>query len=87
MGSRETLDVWRRRLLYRALGRSKLEAEELLGPFARRFLREMDEDELADFERLLELDDITFLEVFAGTKPAPEGLEEILGKLRKFWRS
>jgi|YNPNPStandDraft_1061719.scaffolds.fasta_scaffold35249_3 antitoxin CptB len=86
MGGKEPLDSRRRRLLYRATRRSKLEAEELLGPFARRTLPEMDENELADFERLLELDDITLLEAFSGTRPAPEGLEEILKRLRGFWK-
>jgi succinate dehydrogenase flavin-adding protein (antitoxin of CptAB toxin-antitoxin module) len=79
-------DAWRRRLLYRASGRSKLEAEELLGPFATQTLPEMDENDLATFERLLDLDDITLLEIFSGTKPAPEGLEEMFGKLRGFWK-
>lgn len=46
----------------------------------------MNEDELAAFERLVELDDITLLEVFTGTRPTPEGLEEILGRLRGFWK-
>lgn len=75
-----------RRLAYRASRRSKLEAEELLGPFAESLLPGMNEDELAAFERLVELDDITLLEVFTGTRPTPEGLEEIFGKLRDFWK-
>ncbi len=75
-----------RRLIYRASRRSKLEAEELLGPFAERSLPEMDDDDLAAFERLLELDDISLLEIFAGTRPTPEGLEEIFGKLKGFWK-
>ncbi len=75
-----------RQLLYRASRRSKLEAEELIGPFAERNLPNMDERELAAFEKLVDLDDITLLEVFAGTKPAPEGLEDMLRKLREFWK-
>jgi len=80
------LDTMRRRLLYRASGRSKLEAEEILGPFALQALPDMDEDELAAFERLLDLDDITLLEIFAGTRPTPEGLEGMFGRLRGFWK-
>ncbi|MEO0250253.1 MAG: succinate dehydrogenase assembly factor 2 [candidate division WOR-3 bacterium] len=75
-----------RRLLYRASRRSKLEAEELLGPFAQRNLPNMDERELAAFEKLTDLDDITLLEIFAGTRPAPEGLEEMFARLREFWK-
>ncbi|MEO0140119.1 MAG: succinate dehydrogenase assembly factor 2 [candidate division WOR-3 bacterium] len=75
-----------RRILYRASRRSKLEAEELLRPFAERVSPEMSEEELVGFELLLELDDISILEIFAGKKPAPEGLEGAFGKLREFWR-
>ncbi|MGC8893486.1 MAG: succinate dehydrogenase assembly factor 2 [candidate division WOR-3 bacterium] len=75
-----------RQLLYRASRRSKLEAEELLGPFAESNLAKMDEAEMVAFERLVDLDDITLLEIFAGTRPAPEDLEEMFGKLREFWR-
>lgn len=46
----------------------------------------MDEQEMAAFEKLVDLDDITLLETFAGTRPTPEGLGEMFGKLREFWK-
>ena len=66
------LDDRRKRNLYRAWHRGTKEMDLLLGPFAEAELAAMSEDELEQFEVLLELPDQDFYTYLTGAKPVPE---------------
>jgi antitoxin CptB len=66
-----SLDVRRRRLLYRATHRGTYENDILLGEFARRHVRTLDESELAALEALLELPENELGDWLTGRLPIP----------------
>jgi len=51
------LDARRKRLYYRSAYTGTKETDVLLGAFAKRHLGELDEQQLGDYEKLLEIDD------------------------------
>ena len=51
------IDARRKRLYYRSAYTGTKETDVLLGAFARRHLGELDERQLDDYEKLLEIDD------------------------------
>ncbi|MEQ9332739.1 succinate dehydrogenase assembly factor 2 [Thalassobaculum sp.] len=51
------LDARRKRLYYRSAYTGTKETDVLLGAFAQRHLAELDEQQLDDYEKLLEIDD------------------------------
>lgn|SRR5690348_5300858 len=66
-----SLDVRRRRLLYRATHRGTYENDILLGGFARRHVATLDESELAALETLLELPENALGDWLTGRLPIP----------------
>jgi antitoxin CptB len=56
-GGRKALEVFRRKLGFRAWRRGTSEADLLIGTFADQYLAEFAGEELRQFERLLEEDD------------------------------
>jgi antitoxin CptB len=64
------LDVRRRRALYRAWHRGMREMDLVLGRFAEQEIGRMSEAELAGFEALLDVPDITLMSWILGQEPA-----------------
>ncbi len=65
------LDARRRRVLFRARRRGLREMDLVMGRFADRHLPGMDEADLSEFERLLEVPDPQILAWITGDEPTP----------------
>ncbi len=77
----------RNRLVFLASRRSKLEAEELLMPFVRHMAaKALEQEQIQQLLNLLDLDDITLLEAFAGHRPKPENAQWAFEQLIGFWK-
>jgi antitoxin CptB len=67
----ESVEIRRKRLLFRSWHRGTREADLLLGPFADRHLAEMTPGELDQFEALLEERDDDLYDWISGRAPPP----------------
>jgi len=75
----------RRRLHFRAWHRGIRETDLIMGRFADAQLQSFDEDEMADFEQLLDIPDHDILAWVIGAAPVPEGrLTPILARILAF---
>jgi antitoxin CptB len=83
---RETLDVLRRKLGFRAWHRGTREADLLIGAFADQCLTEFTTKELRQFDRLLEDDDPVIDDWLAGRQSVPKehdnGVMALLSRFR-----
>ncbi|GJL98196.1 MAG: hypothetical protein DHS20C06_20130 [Hyphobacterium sp.] len=68
----ESVEIRRRRLLFRAEHRGFKEADLVIGGFARARLPDMETAELAEFEALLELPDQDLYAWIVGRESAPD---------------
>ena len=76
-----------KRLKFRAWRRGFREADLILGPFADRHAQNLSLDEVAAFERLLDLPDHDVYGWIVGSRPTPPAEETpLLAKLRAFQR-
>lgn len=66
------MDARRRKLTFRAWRRGFREMDLLMGSFADKHIVELDEDGLAEFERLLVVPDWEVYAWLIGQKPVPE---------------
>jgi len=83
--SSEGLDVRRRRLLVRAWRRGMREMDLVLGRFADAKLAGLTEDELTQFEKLLDIPDQQMFAWVNGTEKAPPDVDTALfRKIREF---
>ncbi len=74
-----------RKLTFRASRRGFLEADLILGPFAKRHISELDAETLDEFERLLEAPDQDLYGWIVGLKPTPaEWDTALMQRLRAF---
>lgn len=81
--SGESLDTWRRRLLWRACHRGMRELDLLLGTFAREQLSTMGVEAMAELEKLLALPDGDLLDWIIGRRPVPNPYQgEIIEALK-----
>ncbi|WP_425408758.1 succinate dehydrogenase assembly factor 2 [Hyphococcus sp.] len=81
----DALDRKRKRLLYQASYRGFKEADLLIGGFARTHLAELTDNELAEFEALLKINDRELYAYATGNAPVPDNLEgAVMAKLRAF---
>jgi len=71
----ESLDIRRKRLLFRSRQRGMLETSLLLRAFAERHLDALDEDALDRFEVLLEANDNDLLDWVVGKKAPPAAVD------------
>ncbi|SFM94845.1 succinate dehydrogenase assembly factor 2 [Thermodesulforhabdus norvegica] len=79
-------ELIRRRIRYHLSKRSSLEVELILRSFWEAKGSQLTDSELADFEKILELDDIDFLKIMSGKKSLPDGYPaEMFGMIRSFW--
>lgn len=81
----DALDLRRKRLLYLSWRRGMRETDLLLGRFADRHLPALDEDQLARYEKLLEVEDgLLFDWVTRRVSPAAEHDSDVLRLLIEF---
>ena len=77
------LDARRRCVLFRARRRGLREMDLVMGQFADRNLAAMEEADLAEFERLLDLPDPELLAWITGNEPTPDAYDTpLLRRLR-----
>lgn len=82
--SSAALDERRRRILFRAWRRGIREMDLVMGSFADAYLPTMNEDELAEFERLLDVPDPQALRwIIGGEDPPREFLTPLFARLRE----
>src|ERR1700739_3782864 len=78
-------DVRRRRLLFRCCYGGTQEIDLILGPFAERFLADLDGMQLEQFEALLACPDPDLLDwIVNGITPPPEHDHDLMHRLRAF---
>ena len=65
------IEIWRKRLRFRAARRGFKEADAIFGAFADRHLGELSETELASFEALLDAPDQDVFDWLRGYAPVP----------------
>ena len=83
--SSEGLDGRRRKLLFRSWHRGLREMDLIMGRFADAALAALSEDELDEFERLIEVPDRDLLAWITGEEAVPPDYDSALfGKLRDF---
>lgn len=81
----EATDIRRKRLLYLATYRGFKEADLLIGGFAKARLSDMSEDELDQFEALLQINDRELYAYATGNAPAPANLAgSVMDQLKGF---
>ncbi|CAA0091529.1 Uncharacterised protein [Starkeya nomas] len=78
------LDARRRRILYRAWHRGTREMDLLMGRFADAYLAALSEEEVADFELLIEVEDPDLFGWINSGEPAPEFDTPIFHRFRQF---
>jgi len=74
VGADGSLELRRKRLLFRAWHRGIRETDLILGRFADAHVATLDADEIADFERLLDIPDRDILAWVTGADAIPEEL-------------
>ncbi|WP_041651389.1 FAD assembly factor SdhE [Anaplasma centrale] len=72
------LEGRKRRLLYRSTHRGCKETDILLGAFAREYLALLDEEELAQYEKIVELDDELLYSYIVGRREVPSSIDKAL---------
>ncbi len=83
--SSDGLDVRRRKLLFRSWHRGMREMDLIMGRFADATLEQLAEDEIAEFERLLEAPDPQLLAWITGEADVPPDYDTALfRRLRDF---
>jgi antitoxin CptB len=81
----DSLDICRKRLLFRSWRRGTREADLLFGSFAERHLESFGADRLACYERLLDEPDADLWDwVVHGVQPPPAHDTDLLTMLRNF---
>lgn len=78
-------NILKKKLLYRSKNRGCRETDLILGKFAENFLDEMDNNELKDFEKILEENDSDIYKWLGYKKAAPSYINsKIMQKLLNF---
>jgi antitoxin CptB len=86
--SSEGLDVRRRKLLFRSWHRGMREMDLIMGRFADATVQQLTQDELAEFEQLMEVPDRELLAWITGEADVPADCDTALfRRLREFNRS
>jgi antitoxin CptB len=86
--SSEGLDVRRRKLLFRSWHRGMREMDLIMGRFADATVQQLTQEELAEFEQLMEVPDRELLAWITGEADVPQDYDTALfRRLREFNRS
>ena len=67
----ETIDIKRKRLLFRSEHRGMKEMDIIMGAFAREFLEQFTEEELDLYEEVVQTPDADLYNWISGKEPAP----------------
>ena len=82
-----SLDIRRRRLLFRSWHRGIREMDLIMGRFADAFIQRLNAQDLDDYERLTEVPHPELLEWIIGEGPVPAAYDcDVLRNLRAFHR-
>lgn len=81
------LDVRRRQILYRAWHRGMREMDLIMGRFADAEITALSDEELAEFERLIDVTDRDLLGWITGEIPTPENFDTPLFRRLKGFHS
>jgi antitoxin CptB len=74
-----------KKLRFQSCKRGLLEAELVLRPFAQKHLNSLDDAELDDYERLINMEDLDLWEVISGRREVPQGTDPaLIGLIRGF---
>jgi antitoxin CptB len=83
--SSDGLDARRRRLLFRAWHRGIREMDLIMGRFADAWIERLSDDELAEYERLMQVPDPDLYSWISGEAPPPASYDTpLLARLRAF---
>jgi antitoxin CptB len=69
------LDARRKKLLFRSWHRGMREMDLILGPFAKAELAGLTDEEIDQYEKLLDIPDTEFLPLVMGERPVPAHLD------------
>lgn len=78
------LDPRRRRILYRSWHRGTREMDLLMGRFADALIDKLSEEDVADFERLIEVEDPELFAWIGGATPPPEHDTPVFNRFKQF---
>lgn len=85
MRSSAGLDARRKRLLFRSWHRGMREMDYVLGTFANEAIADMTDDELAEFEMLMQVPDPDMYKWLSGTAEVPPNWNnEVVRRIRQF---
>ena len=70
----QDIEIYKKKLMFRAWHRGMKELDLLMGTFAQEELADLAGDELAQFERLIDSEDNDLLNYFNGKQPVPSAL-------------
>ena len=62
------IEQLKKKIIYRSNYRGTKEMDKLLGAFTKRYINELNNEELADLEKLLDIDDTNLYNFFNGIK-------------------
>ncbi len=65
-----------KKMLYRSWYRGNKETDKILGGFAKKYIYELSEKELDEFEIILDLQDVDIYDWLSGKKPEPDEMKE-----------
>ena len=60
------IDQLKKKIIYRSNYRGTKEMDKLLGAFTKRYINQLNQDELIDLEKLLDIDDASLYNFFNG---------------------
>ena len=60
------IDQLKKKIIYRSNYRGTKEMDKLLGAFTKKYINQLDQDELIDLEKLLDMDDTSLYNFFNG---------------------
>ena len=60
------IDQLKKKIIYRSNYRGTKEMDKLLGAFTRKYINQLNQDELIDLEKLLDIDDTSLYNFFNG---------------------
>ena len=62
------IEQLKKKIIYRSNYRGTKEMDKLLGAFTRKYINQLNKDDLADLEKLLDIDDTNLYNFFNGLK-------------------
>jgi len=65
-----------KKILYRAWYRGNKETDKIIGGFAKKYINELNENELDELEEILAMQDVDIYDWLSHKRPAPEELKD-----------